>query len=81
VLELARAGAHVVAARRRLAPLEAVAAEVRALGRRARAVACDVRDAAQVDAVVAETMREFGRIDLLVNNAGYRIRAPRRLAA
>jgi gluconate 5-dehydrogenase len=39
-------------------------------------VACDVRDAAQVDAVVAETMREFGRIDLLVNNAGYRIRAP-----
>jgi NAD(P)-dependent dehydrogenase (short-subunit alcohol dehydrogenase family) len=44
-------------------------------------VACDVRDAAQVDAVVAETMQEFGRIDLLVNNAGYRIRAPRRLAA
>jgi 3-oxoacyl-[acyl-carrier protein] reductase len=39
-------------------------------------VACDVRDAAQVDAVVAETMQEFGRIDLLVNNAGYRIRAP-----
>ncbi len=67
VLELARAGAHVVAV---------VAAEARALGRRARAVACDVRDAAQVDAVVAETMREFDRIDLLVNNAGYRIRAP-----
>ena len=76
VLELARAGAHVVAAGRRLAPLEAVAAEARALGRRARAVAGDVRDAAQVDAVVAETMREFDRIDLLVNNAGYRIRAP-----
>ena len=76
VLELARAGTHVVAAGRRLAPLEAVAAEARALGRRARAVACDVRDAAQVDVVVAETMREFGRIDLLVNNAGYRIRAP-----
>lgn len=76
VLELTRAGAHVVAAGRRLAPLQAVAAEARALGRRALAVACDVRDAAQVDAVVAETMREFGRIDLLVNNAGYRIRAP-----
>jgi NAD(P)-dependent dehydrogenase (short-subunit alcohol dehydrogenase family) len=65
-----------VATGRRLAPLEAVAAEARALGRRAGAVACDVRDSAQVDAVVAETMREFGRIDLLVNNAGYRIRAP-----
>jgi NAD(P)-dependent dehydrogenase (short-subunit alcohol dehydrogenase family) len=76
VVELARAGAHVVATGRRLAPLEAVAAEARALGRRAGAVACDVRDTAQVDAVVAETMREFGRIDLLVNNAGYRIRAP-----
>jgi len=76
VLELTRAGAHVVAAGRRLAPLQAVAAEARALGRRALAVACDVRDAAQVDAVVAETMREFGRIDLLVNSAGYRIRAP-----
>lgn len=39
VLELARAGAHAVAAGRRLAPLEAVAAEARALGRRAGAVA------------------------------------------
>ncbi|HKA61991.1 MAG TPA: 3-oxoacyl-ACP reductase family protein [Methylomirabilota bacterium] len=76
VLELARAGAHVVAAGRRLAPLEAVAGEARALGRRALARGCDVRDAAQVDTVVAETMRAFGRIDLLVNNAGYRIRAP-----
>ncbi|HEY7204113.1 MAG TPA: SDR family oxidoreductase [Methylomirabilota bacterium] len=76
VLELARAGAHVVATGRRLAPLEAIAAEARALGRRALAVACDVREAEQVEAVVAETLREFGRIDLLVNNAGYRIRAP-----
>jgi len=42
---------------------------------RALAVACDVGDAAQVDAAVARTLEEFGRIDLLVNNAGYRIRA------
>jgi 3-oxoacyl-[acyl-carrier protein] reductase len=76
VIELARAGAHVVAAGRRLGPLESVAVEARSLGRRALALTCDVRDAAQVDAVVAETMREFGRIDLLVNNAGYRIRSP-----
>src|SRR5258706_856118 len=75
-VELARAGAHVVVSGRRLEPLEAAAGEVRALGRRALARSCDVRDATEVDRVVAETVREFGRVDLLVNNAGYRIRAP-----
>ena len=75
-VELAKAGAHVIACGRRLEPLEKVAAEVRALGRRSLALSCDVADAAQVDRVVAETVRDFGRIDLLVNNAGYRIRAP-----
>src|SRR6267142_2234388 len=75
-VELARAGAHVVVSGRRLEPLEAAAGEARALGRRAHARSCDVRDATEVDRVVAETVREFGRVDLLVNNAGYRIRAP-----
>jgi NAD(P)-dependent dehydrogenase (short-subunit alcohol dehydrogenase family) len=49
---------------------------VRGLGRRALTVACDVADADQVREVVAQTLGEFGRIDLLVNNAGYRIRMP-----
>jgi NAD(P)-dependent dehydrogenase (short-subunit alcohol dehydrogenase family) len=75
-VELARVGAHVVACSRRLAPVEAVAGEVRAQGRRALALACDVGDGRQVDDVVARTVGEFGRIDLLVNNAGYRIRSP-----
>ena len=75
-IELARAGADVVACGRRLEPLEAVAKEVRGLGRRALALSCDVQDAAQVDRVVAETGRALGPGDLLVNNAGYRIRAP-----
>ena len=75
-IELARAGADVVACGRRLEPLEAVAKEVRGLGRRALALSCDVQDAAQVDRVVAETGRALSPVDLLVNNAGYRIRAP-----
>jgi len=75
-LELARSGAHVVAGGRRIGPLETVADEVRALGRRALARSCDVSEASQVEQLVADTVHEFGRIDLLVNNAGYRIRTP-----
>jgi 3-oxoacyl-[acyl-carrier protein] reductase len=74
-LAIARAGAHVVVCSRRADALTPVADAVRAEGRRALALACDVGEAAQVDAVVARTTDEFGRIDVLVNNAGYRIRA------
>jgi NAD(P)-dependent dehydrogenase (short-subunit alcohol dehydrogenase family) len=75
-VELAKVGAHVVACGRRVAAVEATAETVRAHGRRALALVCDVGDAAQVDRVVAGTLEMFGRIDLLVNNAGYRIRCP-----
>src|SRR5207244_183969 len=74
--ELAKVGAHVVACGRRRASLEDVAGAVRAEGRRGLAVACDVGDGRQVDDAVSRTLNEFGRIDLLVNNAGYRIRSP-----
>ena len=75
-IELAKVGAHVVACSRRQGALEPVAEAVRAQGRRALALACDVGDADQVERVVTETVEAFGRIDLLVNNAGYRIRSP-----
>ncbi len=75
-VELAKVGADVVACSRRAAALESVAAEVRTHGRRALAVAGDVGDARHVDDAVAQTLKAFGRIDLLVNNAGYRIRSP-----
>jgi NAD(P)-dependent dehydrogenase (short-subunit alcohol dehydrogenase family) len=63
-------GADVVIASRKLAPCEQVADEVRALGRRALAVSCHVGDWAQCQALVDATVAEFGRIDVLVNNAG-----------
>ena len=75
-VELAKVVAHVVACGRRRASLEDVAGAVRAEGRRGLAVACDVGDGRQVDDAVSRTLNEFGRIDLLVNNAGYRIRSP-----
>jgi NAD(P)-dependent dehydrogenase (short-subunit alcohol dehydrogenase family) len=75
-VELAKVGADVVVCSRRLPALTPVADAVRAVGRRALAVACDVGDATQVHEVVTRTVDTFGRIDLLVNNAGYRTRSP-----
>jgi len=49
---------------------EATVDEIRALGRRALAVKCDVTDRAQVDATVARVVEELGSVDILVNNAG-----------
>jgi NAD(P)-dependent dehydrogenase (short-subunit alcohol dehydrogenase family) len=69
-LGFAEAGADVVVASRKLAPCEEVADEVRALGRRALAVSCHVGDWDQCGALVEAAVAEFGRIDVLVNNAG-----------
>ena len=67
---LAREGADIVVCGRTLAPLEACVAAVVALGRRAVAVPTDVGSRDSVDASVAKAMETFGRIDVLVNNAG-----------
>jgi 7-alpha-hydroxysteroid dehydrogenase len=69
-LAFAEAGAHVVCAARTRADLESTAAEVRARGRRALVVPCDVMQTQALEALVAATLAEFGRLDLLVNNAG-----------
>ena len=68
---LAREGADVVLAARDTAALEEVAEEVRALGRDAFVVGCDVTSEAEVRAMVARALEGFGgRIDILVNVAG-----------
>jgi len=69
-LAFAEAGAHVVCAARTLADIEATAEAVRARGRRALAVVCDVTKSEPLAALVTATLAEFARIDLLVNNAG-----------
>jgi NAD(P)-dependent dehydrogenase (short-subunit alcohol dehydrogenase family) len=65
----AAAGARVVLASRKLEGLEAVAAEIRAAGGEALAVACHTGRAAEVEALAARAEEAFGGIDILVNNA------------
>lgn len=69
-LALAGEGADVVLVARRLPGLEAVAAEVTALGRRAHVVQADVADPDGAATVVDATLTTFGRVDILINNAG-----------
>ena len=69
-LVLAERGADIVLAGRRLEPLESTGGEIEALGRRALAVSTDVTDADQCRALIDNTVAEFGRLDVLMNNAG-----------
>jgi 7-alpha-hydroxysteroid dehydrogenase len=81
-LAFAEAGADVACAARTLADLESTAAEVRGRGRRALPVVCDVTKTDQLERLVAATLAEFARIDLLVNNAeGRRVRPSRPASA
>ena len=67
---LAEAGADLVLGARRADRLEDTAGLVRDAGRRVLTVATDVADPAQCQALVDAAMSEFGRVDVLVNNAG-----------
>ena len=66
----AEAGADVVLGARRVEKLERVAESVRSTGRRVHTVATDVADPEQCQRLVDEAMAKFGRVDVLVNNAG-----------
>ena len=76
-IELARAGADlVVNVRTDLRAAEAVAEEIRGLGRRAVVHAADVADETAVRRMFAAVERELGGVDILVNNAGPRAESP-----
>ena len=66
----AREGANVAVTDRKLAPSEAVAAEIRAEGGSAKAWALDVSNAETIASVVPEIAAHFGGLDVVVNNAG-----------
>ena len=70
VRAMARAGADLVIAGRRTGPIEEAAAEAETLGARAASVATDVTDSAQVANLMQTCLDRFGKIDVLVNNAG-----------
>lgn len=69
-LGFAREGAHVVLSARTQSEINRTAQELQAIGARALPVVCDVTDEEQVKNLVRSAMDAFGRVDVLVNNAG-----------
>ena len=69
-LKFAHEGAEVVVVSRTQENSEKVAAEIRALGRKAWAFAVDVADSAAVSAAAEKILADCGKVDILVNNAG-----------
>jgi short-subunit dehydrogenase len=69
-LQLASQGAKLAIAARRVERLEQVAAECRALGSDVLVIPTDVTDEAQCKNLVEQTLAAFGRLDMLINNAG-----------
>ena len=75
-LELARRGAHLCLASRDAAGMGQTADRVRACGREALAVQTDVTDLEQVQALADRAIEHYGRVDILVANAGIYVRKP-----
>src|SRR5512134_2457269 len=67
---LARRGAQVAVSARTVSDLDQVAGRIRKVGGQALVVPCDVLEQAQVEAMVSTVVKEWGRLDILINNAG-----------
>ncbi len=73
---LAEAGADVIASSRRLEQVEKTAAEIESLGRRTLRLASDVTERGSVQRLHDAVLKEFGKIEILVNAAGITHKAP-----
>ncbi len=75
-LGLAAAGADVIATSRHRDKVDETASAIEALGRKTLRLASDVSDRASLETLAAETIKAFGKVDILVNSAGIIKRAP-----
>jgi len=73
---LAEAGADVVPTARRIELVKAAADEIESLGRKSLRVTCDVADRGSLENVLSAAVEKFGKVDILVNSAGFNKRAP-----
>jgi NAD(P)-dependent dehydrogenase (short-subunit alcohol dehydrogenase family) len=73
---LAEVGANIVLAARRIDKLNEVADDLTRLGVKVKPVQCDVSQQDQVQALIDETLKTFGRMDIVVNNAGVAAMSP-----
>lgn len=67
---LAEVGANIVLCSRKIENCQKAAQDLSKLGVKTLAMACDVRSSAEIQGVVDKTLKEFGRLDILVNNSG-----------
>lgn len=75
-LEFVKAGANVVIASRKQSNLDSTVEKIKALGKNTLAIATDIRVPEQVDDLIKQTVEKFGRIDIMVNNAGASFMSP-----
>ena len=73
---LARAGADLVITSRRVQDLDAFRREIEGMGRKVLPVELDLRDAASIERAAETALAYFGKVDVLVNNAGCNVRKP-----
>ena len=73
---LAQAGVHLALVSRTQPALEEVSAEIEALGRKALVLPTDLREVSHIQAMVQKVHDDFGKIDILINNAAQTVRRP-----